>query len=152
MNQIQKYKKKNILYVERNTDGTVGGSHFSLLFLIEGLNKELYIPLVAFYQDNYLIPRYENAGCKILMMKEAKQAKEKIINEAKDKAILESNRIIELARQNIQNEKTAAINELRQQVANLSVEIAEKLLREKLAGDKEKKDLILKLLDDIKLN
>jgi F-type H+-transporting ATPase subunit b len=89
---------------------------------------------------------------KELIMKEAKLVREKIINEAKEKAILESNRIIELARQNIQNEKTAAINELRQEVANLSVDIAEKLLREKLAGDKEKKDLILKLLDDIKLN
>ncbi len=91
-------------------------------------------------------------GERDLMMKEAKEVKEKIINEAKEKAAQEANRLIQLARQNIQNEKTTAINELRQQVANLSVDIAEKILREKLAGDKEKKALINKLLDDIKLN
>jgi len=60
--------RKKILYVESNTDGTVGGSHFSLLFLIEGLNKEIYEPIVAFYQKNYLIPRYERAGCKVIKM------------------------------------------------------------------------------------
>lgn len=87
-----------------------------------------------------------------LMMKEAKEVKEKIINDAKEKAGLETHRLIEIARQNIRNEKASAINELRQEVATLSVAIAEKLLREKLAGDSEKKELITRLLDDIKLN
>lgn len=60
--------KKRILYVESNVDGTVGGSYFSLLFLIEGLNKNNYEPIVAFYHNNYLIPRYEKAGCKIFLI------------------------------------------------------------------------------------
>jgi F-type H+-transporting ATPase subunit b len=94
----------------------------------------------------------EARGERDLMMKEAKEVKEKIINDAKEKAVLETNRLIAIARQNIQSEKASAINELRQQVANISIEIAEKILREKLSGDKEKKELITRLLDDIKLN
>jgi glycosyltransferase involved in cell wall biosynthesis len=64
-------KKKNILYVEQNTDGTIGGSHYSLLFLIEGLNREKYKPVVVFYQAHSLIDRYEKAGCKIIIMKKS---------------------------------------------------------------------------------
>jgi glycosyltransferase involved in cell wall biosynthesis len=60
---------KKILYVEQNTDGTIGGSYFSLLFLVEGLDKSRYSPVAAFYQENQLIPRYRNAGCKILLIK-----------------------------------------------------------------------------------
>ena len=67
--------KKRILYIENNTDGTVGGSHFSLLFLIEGLNKDRYEPYVGFYQDNYLISRYKEAGCKVIMMEKCNALK-----------------------------------------------------------------------------
>lgn len=62
-------EKKRVLYVESNTDGTVGGSHFSLFFLIKGLNKDVYELIVAFYQDNYLISGYMDAGCKVIRMK-----------------------------------------------------------------------------------
>lgn len=64
--------KKRILYIEQNTDGTVGGSHFSLLFLVEGLNKKLYSPIAVFYQEHRLVPRYKQAGCKVLLMKKPK--------------------------------------------------------------------------------
>lgn len=57
--------RKKIVYVESNIDGTVGGSYFSLLFLIEGLRKEVYEPVAVFYRDNYLVPHFENAGCKV---------------------------------------------------------------------------------------
>lgn len=62
-------KKKHILYVESNIDGTIGGSYFSLLFLIEGLDKEKYSPTVVFYRTNELMNRYRNAGCKIIIFK-----------------------------------------------------------------------------------
>ena len=65
-------KKKRILYIESNIDGTVGGSYFSLLFLIEGLDRNNYEPIVVFYQSNYLIPRYKKAGCKVLLIKKIK--------------------------------------------------------------------------------
>lgn len=64
--------KKKILYVEQNTDRTIGGSYFSLLFLVEGLNKKKYSPLAVFYQKNQLIPRFEQAGCKILLLRKTK--------------------------------------------------------------------------------
>ena len=87
-----------------------------------------------------------------LMLKEAKEIKETIIEEAKGKAELEAKRLIEQARASIQNEKHSAINEIKDQVAQLSVEIAEKILREQLANDKQQKALIDKLLKEIKLN
>jgi glycosyltransferase involved in cell wall biosynthesis len=64
--------KKKILYIEHNTDGTVGGSHFSLLFLVEGLNKKLYSPVVIFYQENQLLHRFKKAGCKVLILRKIK--------------------------------------------------------------------------------
>ena len=87
-----------------------------------------------------------------LMLRDAKLAREKVINEAKEKASQEASKLLALARQNIQNEKESAINEIKLQVANLSVAIAEKILREKLSGDKNQNDLINKLIDDIELN
>ncbi|MCF8379267.1 MAG: F0F1 ATP synthase subunit B [Bacteroidales bacterium] len=86
------------------------------------------------------------------LLKEAKEVKETIIEEAKQKAESEAKKLIEQARTSIKNEKFSAINEIKEQVAILSVEIAEKILREKLANDKEQKDLLDKLLKDIKLN
>jgi len=87
-----------------------------------------------------------------VIMKEARDVKEKIISEAKDKADSEAKKLIELARLNIQNEKASAIAEIKEQVAKLSVEIAEKILREKLKDRKEGKELVDKLLKDVKLN
>ena len=55
-------------------------------------------------------------------------------------------------REQIKNEKNAAISEIKSQVAVLSVDIAEKVLREKLDSNKEQQDLMNKLLDEIKLN
>jgi len=86
------------------------------------------------------------------LMKEAREVKEKIINEAKEKALQEAAKLIESARLNIRNEKTAAIAEIKAQVAVLSVEIAEKILREKLSHDKEQNALITRLMDDVKIN
>jgi F-type H+-transporting ATPase subunit b len=87
-----------------------------------------------------------------LLMKEARDVREKIINEAKEKAQQEAAKLIESARLNIMNEKTAAIAEIKAQVATLSVDIAEKILREKLSQNKEQSALINRLIDDVKIN
>lgn len=50
---------KRILYIEGNTDGTIGGSYYSLLYLIQGLDKTKYEPHVLFCQDNVLIPEFK---------------------------------------------------------------------------------------------
>ena len=94
----------------------------------------------------------EARGERDLMLKEAKEVKETIISEAKGKAETEAKKIVEIARLNIESEKASAINEIKEQVAKLSVEIAETLLREQLKDEKTRVKLMDKLLDDIKLN
>jgi glycosyltransferase involved in cell wall biosynthesis len=49
---------KNILYVEQTVDGTIGGSHYCLLYLIQHLNKYVFKPKVVFYEDNKLVDRF----------------------------------------------------------------------------------------------
>ncbi len=51
--------KRKILFVEQNSDGTVGGSHFCLLELIEHLDRQHFEPLVLFYEHHSLIPQFE---------------------------------------------------------------------------------------------
>ena len=86
------------------------------------------------------------------MLKETKKMSEKFINDARGKAGEEAEKIIENAREQIINEKSAALSEIRNQVVELSVDIAEKILREKLKSSKEQQELMAKLLDEIKLN
>ncbi|CAN5267254.1 F0F1 ATP synthase subunit B [soil metagenome] len=87
-----------------------------------------------------------------MMMKEAREMKESIVGEAKGKAKEEADKILTSAREAIQNEKMAAITELKNQVALLSVEIAEKILKRELSDENKQKDLIGDLLKDTKLN
>lgn len=86
------------------------------------------------------------------ILKEAREAKESMINESKSKAQEEANKIIASARENIQHEKMAAISELKNQVAHLSIEIAEKIIREQLSDSEKQKALVKNLMDDVKLN
>lgn len=59
--------KKRILYVESNRDGTIGGSYYSLFYLVEGLDKEKYEPIVMFYEDNPLIGKFEKVVKKVIV-------------------------------------------------------------------------------------
>jgi len=86
------------------------------------------------------------------MLKETRATSEQILSEAREKAGKEGKRLIEAARDQIVNEKDLAMAEIRKQVAELSVNIAEKILREKLKEDQQQKALIDKLLKDVKLN
>jgi F-type H+-transporting ATPase subunit b len=85
------------------------------------------------------------------MLKEARDAKESIINEARGKATTEAERLLAIARESIKNEKMAAITELKNQVASLSVDIAEKIMKQQLADDNKAKALVNDLLKDAKL-
>ena len=86
------------------------------------------------------------------LIREAREMKDQIINEARLKAGEEGQKMIEAARNAIQNERTAAIDQIRQMVANLSVDIAQKLLLKQLDDDKSQKELIEKVLNQTKLN
>ncbi|MCC6384353.1 MAG: F0F1 ATP synthase subunit B [Bacteroidia bacterium] len=86
------------------------------------------------------------------ILKQARDTKDQIINEARGKATEEADRLIKIARESIHNEKMAAITELKNQVANLSIEIAEKIIRQQLATDEKQKALVVEMLKDVKLN
>jgi len=86
------------------------------------------------------------------LLKEARELKESMINEAKGKASAEADKIVAAARETIANEKLAAITELKNQVATLSIEVAEKVLRQSLANDEKQKAYVKQLLDEVKLN
>lgn len=86
------------------------------------------------------------------LMKEARKIKETIIETARVKANEEAQRIIENARENIQYEKLAAIHDMKNQLALLSIEIAEKILKEELALKNKQKELVERLIDDVKFN
>ncbi|MBP6977056.1 MAG: F0F1 ATP synthase subunit B [Lentimicrobiaceae bacterium] len=86
------------------------------------------------------------------MLREAKAIQESIIDKARTEANAEYNRIIETARENIQYEKMAAITDLKNQLAQLSIEIAEKVLKEELSGTDDQKRLINKLIDEVEIN
>ena len=85
------------------------------------------------------------------MLRNARLASEKILEEARVKATEEADRIVENARESINFEKLKAMHELKNEVANLSIEIAEKLIRKELS-DKDKANEVIRLqLDNIHL-
>lgn len=86
------------------------------------------------------------------ILAEAKQIKDKMINEAKDQAKVEADKIAEANRKEIENQKNAAIAELKDTAANLSLEIAEKVIRRELKEDKAQQAYVQELLTDIKNN
>lgn len=51
-----------VLYCENNVDGTIGGSYYSLLYLVKGLDRQRYSPLVVFYTDHALLLTFREAG------------------------------------------------------------------------------------------
>ncbi|MBL7923102.1 MAG: F0F1 ATP synthase subunit B [Bacteroidia bacterium] len=86
------------------------------------------------------------------ILKEARETKDQIVNEARSKAQVEGDRMITIAREAINNEKMAAITELKNQVASLSIDIAEKVIRQQLGNDEKQKALVQELLKDVKMN
>ncbi len=86
------------------------------------------------------------------LLKDARKVKDQMITEAKDEATLQANKIIEQAKATINQEKLSAIDELKNKVAEWSVEIAEKVLKEELSDKDKQVKLIEKMLDDATLN
>ncbi len=83
------------------------------------------------------------------ILREAAQARDAIVEQAQEKARQEGNRLLDEAKTAIAQEKSAAIADIRRQVAALSVEIAGKVLRENLKDDKSQMDLIDRMLDEV---
>lgn len=86
------------------------------------------------------------------ILKEAAETRDAIVEKAQAKAREEGARMLEDAKAAIEQEKKAALADIRKQVAALSVEIAEKVLKQNLQGDQAQMDLIDRMLDDVTVN
>ncbi len=86
------------------------------------------------------------------IVKEAREAKDKMISDAKETAKAEGAKMIEAAKTAIQAERNTAVNELKGQVAELSVEIAEKILKSEISSDTKQQEIISAAMQNAKLN
>ena len=86
------------------------------------------------------------------ILKVAREIKEKMIAEARTEAQTEGEKMIAQAKASIQTEKNAALADIKSQVANLSVQIAEKILREELSSEEKQHKLVDEMLGDVTLN
>lgn len=86
------------------------------------------------------------------ILKEAKDVKDQIIGEAREQAKVEARKIVESAQIAINNQKMAALTDVKNQVGNLAIEVAEKILRKELSEKDSHQSYIRQLAEDIKLN
>ena len=83
------------------------------------------------------------------ILKEAADTRDAIVAQAQEKAREEGNRLIAEAKSEIESQKQAAISEIRAQMAELSVKVAEKILRKELDSDAKQMETIDRLLDEV---
>ncbi len=86
------------------------------------------------------------------ILKEARETKEEIIKDAKKQASDDATKIIDTARKQIENEKSAAITQIRNIIASLSVEVAEQILRRELQSDVKQDEFIEEVMDGLQMN
>ncbi len=87
-----------------------------------------------------------------VMLKEAKEMKDRIINEAKEQAKVEANKIVIEAQQQIQQQKMAALTEVKNEIGNLAIEVAEKILRKQLNSTEGQDAYIEMMANNIRMN
>ncbi|MGI8951395.1 MAG: F0F1 ATP synthase subunit B [Chitinophagaceae bacterium] len=87
-----------------------------------------------------------------IMIKEAKETGDKMISDAKEKAKTEYEKIVAEAQQAITQQKNAALTDVKNQVGNLVIEVAEKVLRRELNNKNEQENYIKQLAEEVKLN
>ncbi|MEM7038448.1 MAG: F0F1 ATP synthase subunit B [Bacteroidota bacterium] len=86
------------------------------------------------------------------MLKEARSMADQLVSESREKAVEESKKVMEKAREEIRAEKMQALTDVKNQVAVLSIEIAEKILRQELSNPKAQSEVVEKLVSDLNLN
>lgn len=87
-----------------------------------------------------------------VLLKEAREMKESIIAEAKNEAQIQANKVVEQAQATIQAEKQAAISDLKNQVAELSISIAEKVVRGELSDKSKQEKLVQDMLKEVTIS
>jgi F-type H+-transporting ATPase subunit b len=140
---LKKFAWKPVLNIVKQRDEMIKGS----LASAEKARKEM----VKLQSDNEAILRKAREERESIL-KEAREVRDKLIAEAKGKASEEAEKLIEKARTGIEREKALALADIREQVASLSVDIASKLLGEKLKQSGEQQKLIDNYLKEVDFN
>ncbi len=140
---LKKYAWKPILGAVKQREELIKGSLASAEKAREEMKK--------LQSDNEVILRKAREEREIIL-KEAREIRDKLIAEAKGKATEEAEKIVEKAKAGIEREKAAALSEIREQVAELSIDIASKLLGERLKQTGEQEKLIDNYLSEIDLS
>ncbi|MGB0367491.1 MAG: F0F1 ATP synthase subunit B [Flavobacteriaceae bacterium] len=139
---LAKYAWKPILAAIEERENTIKDS-------LEAAEKAK-ADMEAVQADNKRILKEARAERDALLA-EAKKTSTQIVNDAKEAAKAEADKIAAAAQEAIQQEKNAAINDLKAQVAGLSVDIAQKVLQGELADQKKQEQLVEKLVNDIEI-
>ena len=130
----------------------------AIINMVDERNKYIDESLRKAHEAQERLANIEKEGESILqearekqaqILKEAAQTRDAIVEQAQEKARAEGARLMDEAKTAIEQEKKAAIADIRAQVAALSVDIAEKVLRKNLKDDKSQMDLIDRMLDDV---
>ncbi len=140
---LRKYAWKPIL-------GAVRGRETSINEALAAAEKAK-IEMQNMHADNEKLLQEARAE-RETMMKEAREIKTKMISDAKEEAQLEANKMIAQAQAAIENEKKVAMAELKQHVASLSMEIAEKVVKNQLTDKDKQLQLVDQMLGEAKLN
>ena len=139
---LAKYAWKPILSAVEERENTIKDS-------LEAAEKAK-ADMEAVQADNKRILKEARAERDALLA-EAKKTSTQIVNDAKEAAQAEADKIAAAAQEAIQQEKNAAINDIKAQVAGLSVDIAQKVLQGELADQKKQEQLVEKLVNDIEI-
>ena len=130
----------------------------AIINMVDERNKYIDESLRKAHEAQERLANIEKEGESILqearekqaqILKEAAQTRDAIVEQAQEKARAEGARLMDEAKTAIEQEKKAAIADIRKQVSELSVDIAEKVLRKNLKDDKSQMDLIDRMLDDV---
>ena len=137
---------------------------FAWTAIIKGLNErekniaasissaeKIKLEMAQLKNDNeaFLIQAREERA---LLLKEAKETKDKLIADAREEAKAQAAKIVADAQLTINHQKMAAITDLKNQIGNLVIEVSEKILRRELNGKAEQESFIRQLAEESKLN
>ena len=140
---MAKYAWKPILTAVEERENTIKDS-------LEAADKAK-TDMEAIQADNKRILKEARAERDALLA-EAKKASTQMINEAKDAAKTEADKIAAVAQEAILQEKNTAINDIKNQMAILSIEIAQKIVQGELSDQKKQEQLVEKLVKEIEIN
>jgi len=140
---LGKYAWKPIMNILKERETTI----YNALNSAEKAKEEM---VKLKFSNEELLQEAKNERDAILAA--ARKVKDSIIEESKQKATEEANRIVISAKESIQNEKMAAITELKNQLAELSLEVAKKILQRELSDPEKQEAYSKELMKDVKFN